>query len=117
MLVGVLAVCFLSELMTTRFGRGFYEGGSMDLKFTRPLWLGVIVEAWGVRWSIMSDLWHSRRAKSSSACMHVSCSQHRCNSLGGNFKIRIDSAMPSVGGGEGGDSLCAGDCSGSTGAL
>jgi hypothetical protein len=62
MLVGVLSVCFLSELMATRFGRGFYEGGSMD-----P--------------------------------MHVSCSQHRFNSLGENFKIRIDSAMPSVGGG------------------
>jgi acyl dehydratase len=50
--VGVLSACFLSELMTTRFGRGFYEGGSMDIKFTRPLWLGDTVEAWGVvrRW-------------------------------------------------------------------
>jgi hypothetical protein len=48
MLFGVLSVCFLSELMTTRFGRGFYEGGSVDLKFTRPLWLGDIVEAWGM---------------------------------------------------------------------
>jgi hypothetical protein len=68
--VGVLSVCFLSELMlmTTRFGRGFYEGGSVDFKFTRPLWLGDTVEAWGVirewesggpgrRWALCDDIW------------------------------------------------------------
>ena len=26
--VGVLSVAFLAELMTQRFGRGFYEGGA-----------------------------------------------------------------------------------------
>ena len=28
--VGVLSVAFLAELMTQRFGRGFYEGGTFD---------------------------------------------------------------------------------------
>ena len=29
--VGVLSVAFLAELMTQRFGRGFYEGGAFCL--------------------------------------------------------------------------------------
>jgi len=50
--VGVLSISLLSELMTKRFGRGFLEGGSMNLKLVRPLWMGDTVEAWGVvrRW-------------------------------------------------------------------
>lgn len=46
--VGVLSVSLLSELMTRRFGRGFFEGGGIDLKLVRPLWMGDAVEAWGV---------------------------------------------------------------------
>ena len=46
--VGVLSVAFLAELMTKRFGRGFFEGGSMDLKLVRPLWMGQICKAWGI---------------------------------------------------------------------
>jgi len=46
--VGTLSVCFLNELMTKRFGKGYFEGGSLDVKFTRPLWLGSTVEAYGV---------------------------------------------------------------------
>lgn len=46
--VGTLSVCFLSELLTKRFGLGYLEGGSLDIKFTRPLWLGCTVEAYGI---------------------------------------------------------------------
>eukprot|EP01046_Picozoa_sp_COSAG06_P003327 COSAG06_NODE_129_length_22602_cov_7.116318_5_plen_360_part_00 len=46
--VGVLSVAFLAELMTQRFGRGFFEGGTLDLKLVRPLWMGQVCEAWGV---------------------------------------------------------------------
>merc|ERR1712012_1290063 len=46
--VGTLSCCFLAELMTKRFGRGFVEGGSMDVKFTRPLWQGSTLQAHGV---------------------------------------------------------------------
>ena len=60
--VGTLSCCFLAELMTQRFGRGFAEGGSMDVKFTRPLWLNSTVETHGVirRWE--QDGPHRRRA-------------------------------------------------------
>ena len=60
--VGVLSVCFLSELMTHRFGKGWFEGGSMDIKMVRPLWMGQTVEAWGVVREWQADGPHRRRA-------------------------------------------------------
>ena len=60
--VGVLSVCFLSELMTHRFGAGWFTGGSMDIKMVRPLWMGQTVEAWGVVREWQADGPHRRRA-------------------------------------------------------
>ncbi len=35
---GPMSVCFISELMTNRFGTGWYTGGNMDIKFINILW-------------------------------------------------------------------------------
>ncbi len=35
---GMMAVCFLSELMTLRFGQGWYAGGRMSVNLVNVLW-------------------------------------------------------------------------------
>jgi hypothetical protein len=35
---GMMPVCFLSELMTRRFGEGWYAGGRMDVRLVNVLW-------------------------------------------------------------------------------
>jgi len=35
---GMLSVCLVSEMMTRRFGLGFYNGGRMDLRLVNVLW-------------------------------------------------------------------------------
>jgi hypothetical protein len=35
---GMMSVCFLSELMTRRFGEGWYRGGRMDVRLVNVLW-------------------------------------------------------------------------------
>ena len=37
---GMMPVCFLSELMTGRFGEGWYAGGRMDVRLVNVLWGG-----------------------------------------------------------------------------
>ena len=37
---GMLSVCFLSELMTRRFGEGWYCGGKMTVNLVNVLWPG-----------------------------------------------------------------------------
>jgi len=37
---GMMPVCFLSELMTRRFGEGWYAGGRMDVRLVNVLWGG-----------------------------------------------------------------------------
>jgi len=37
---GMMPVCFLSELMTRRFGEGWYAGGRMDIRLVNVLWGG-----------------------------------------------------------------------------
>jgi hypothetical protein len=37
---GMMPVCFLSELMTLRFGEGWYAGGRMDIRLVNVLWGG-----------------------------------------------------------------------------
>jgi acyl dehydratase len=37
---GMLAVCFLSELLTRRFGEGWYRGGKMTANLVNVLWPG-----------------------------------------------------------------------------
>ena len=35
---GMMPICFLSELMTRRFGEGWYVGGRMDIRLVNVLW-------------------------------------------------------------------------------
>ena len=35
---GMMPICFLSELMTHRFGEGWYAGGRMDIRLVNVLW-------------------------------------------------------------------------------
>ncbi len=37
---GMMPVCFLSELMTRRFGEGWFAGGRMDVRLVNVLWGG-----------------------------------------------------------------------------
>jgi acyl dehydratase len=37
---GMMPICFVSELMTKRFGDGWYEGGRMDVRLVNVLWGG-----------------------------------------------------------------------------
>lgn len=37
---GMMPICFLSELMTLRFGEGWYAGGRMDVRLVNVLWGG-----------------------------------------------------------------------------
>ena len=37
---GMMPICFLSELMTRRFGEGWYAGGRLDVRLVNVLWGG-----------------------------------------------------------------------------
>lgn len=37
-IAGPISACFISEMMTNRFGAGWYQGGRMDVKFINILW-------------------------------------------------------------------------------
>jgi hypothetical protein len=45
---GMLSVCFLSELLTRRFGEGWYCGGKMTVNLVNVLWQGESVTIHGV---------------------------------------------------------------------
>jgi acyl dehydratase len=45
---GTFVTCFISELMTQRFGEGWFLGGRMSLTFVNPLWAGEAVSAGGI---------------------------------------------------------------------
>lgn len=42
---GMMSTCFVAQVMTERFGRGFLMGGRMSLKLTNVLWAGESVTA------------------------------------------------------------------------
>ena len=44
---GMMSVCFLSELLTRRFGAGWYCGGKMAVNLVNVLWQGETVTAYG----------------------------------------------------------------------
>ncbi len=44
---GTMSTTFISSLMTREFGRGWYEGGRLDLSFVNVLWCGESVRAKG----------------------------------------------------------------------
>jgi len=45
---GMMSICFLSELMTRRFGEGWYCGGKMTVNLVNVLWQGETVMTHGV---------------------------------------------------------------------
>ena len=45
---GMMSLCFISEMMTQRFGRGWYVGGRMNVNLVNVLWQGEVVTAGGV---------------------------------------------------------------------
>jgi len=45
---GTYITCFISEMMTRRYGEGWFLGGRMALTFVNPLWAGEAVQAGGV---------------------------------------------------------------------
>lgn len=45
---GMMSICFLSELLTHRFGEGWYCGGKMDVNLVNVLWGGETVVTHGV---------------------------------------------------------------------
>ncbi|MFN8556455.1 MAG: hypothetical protein U0531_03585 [Dehalococcoidia bacterium] len=64
--VGALSTCFLAELMTRRFGEGFFLGGRLAMTFVNVLWAGEAVTPQGVirsrsregnLWRVSADLW------------------------------------------------------------
>jgi hypothetical protein len=42
---GMLPICFVSELLTREFGRGWLAGGKMDVRLVNVLWAGETVRA------------------------------------------------------------------------
>jgi acyl dehydratase len=44
---GMMSLCFISEMMTTRFGEGWYQGGRMNVNLVNVLWQGETVAAGG----------------------------------------------------------------------
>ena len=45
---GMMSLCFISEMMTHRFGAGWYVGGRMNVSLVNVLWQGERVTAGGV---------------------------------------------------------------------
>ena len=45
---GMMSLCFISEMMTARYGEGWYRGGRMNVNLVNVLWQGDTVKAGGV---------------------------------------------------------------------
>ena len=68
---GMMPICFLSELMTRRFGEGWFAGGRMDVRLVNVLWgsdggvvcRGVVREhtAEGARRRARCEVWAEKR--------------------------------------------------------
>jgi acyl dehydratase len=44
---GMMSLCFISQLMTERFGKGWFSGGKMNVNLVNVLWQGEVVTARG----------------------------------------------------------------------
>lgn len=44
---GMMSLCFISQMMTERYGRGWFEGGRMNVNLVNVLWQGETVAAHG----------------------------------------------------------------------
>lgn len=45
---GTMSTCFISEIMTRRFGEGWWRGGRMSVNFVNVLWVNEAVTAGGI---------------------------------------------------------------------
>lgn len=45
---GMMSLCFISEMMTNRYGKGWFAGGKMNVNLVNVLWQGETVAAGGV---------------------------------------------------------------------
>ena len=45
---GMMSLCFISEMMTNRFGPGWYQGGRMDVNLVNVVWQGETITARGI---------------------------------------------------------------------
>ncbi|MBI5949407.1 MAG: hypothetical protein HY875_14810 [Chloroflexi bacterium] len=57
---GTMSTTFISEMLTKRFGAGFFRGGRMSLNLTNVLWAGETVTARGVVREILPEGPHRR---------------------------------------------------------
>ena len=44
---GMMSVCFVSELMTLRFGAGWHHGGKLDVRLVNVVWPGDAITTTG----------------------------------------------------------------------
>jgi len=59
---GMMPLCFMSEMMTTRFGKGWFAGGRMNVNLVNVVWRGDVLTAKGIVREVSSEgPW--RRAK------------------------------------------------------
>jgi acyl dehydratase len=52
---GMMPLCFLSEMMTNRFGEGWFAGGKMNVNLVNVLWRGDVVTCRGVVREILPE--------------------------------------------------------------
>jgi acyl dehydratase len=52
---GMMSLCFISEMMTTRFGEGWIAGGRMNVNLVNVLWQGETVKAGGVVTEVLPE--------------------------------------------------------------
>ncbi|HEV8575200.1 MAG TPA: hypothetical protein VGR43_10900, partial [Dehalococcoidia bacterium] len=45
---GMMPLCFVSEMMTTRFGEGWFAGGRMNVNLVNVVWRGDVLTAKGI---------------------------------------------------------------------
>ncbi len=64
---GMMSLCFLSEMMTARFGAGWYAGGRMTVNLVNVLWQGETVSARGLVHELTAEGPRQR------AHLHISC--------------------------------------------
>jgi hypothetical protein len=43
----MMSLCFISEMMTNRYGKGWFAGGKMNVNLVNVLWQGETVAAGG----------------------------------------------------------------------
>jgi len=52
---GMMSLCFISEVMTRRFGQGWYQGGRMNVNLVNVVWQGETITARGLVRAVTSE--------------------------------------------------------------